>query len=102
MKLTPEQYIVLEAIFSQATIPLTESEKYIGLLNAMRSSSQNSDSSVSVDMSEDDLKLLHPFILDSDFKLRDLEFVIEFINLIGMSYLTEPLFQKLKRSETNE
>ena len=97
MRLTPEQYVILEALLIQSTIPITEADKYVGILNAMKSASQpNGNSYVEVDINHEDLKLLHPFLLDSDFKLRDFEFVVDLIHLLGMTYLTEPSIKKYK------
>ena len=96
MILTPNQYMVLEAIIAQATIPVTESEKYINLLIAMKSAKQDDSSNVEIDIDHEDLKLFHPFLLDSDFKLRDFEFVVDLIHLLGMTYLTEPSIEKYK------
>ena len=96
MILAPNQYMVLEAVLAQATVPVTESDKYINLLAAMRSARQKDDSNVEIEIDHEDLKLFHPFLLDSDFKLRDLEFVIDLIHLLGMTFLTEPSIEKYK------
>lgn len=84
MKLTTNQFIVLESVFVNAVIPLAEVEKYLKIVNAMKSVEQLEDSSIEINIGPDDLKLLFPFILDSDFKVRDINFVIEFLKTINL------------------
>lgn len=84
MKLTSNQFIVLESIFINVVIPITDIDKYFNLVNAMKNVQQLEDSSVELDISPMDLELLFPFILDSDFKVKDINFVLDFLKTIGL------------------
>ena len=94
MKFSAEEYMVLEEIISRASIPLIEINKYSRLFDSLKTARQNEDLQVEIDIDYDDLKLFHSFLLESDFKLRDFDFVVELIHKLGMSYLTEQSITK--------
>lgn len=84
MNLTTHQFIVLESIFVNAVIPMADAEKYVKIANAMKSVKQLKDSSVEMDINSEELKLLFPFILESSFKISEINFVLEFLKTIGL------------------
>jgi hypothetical protein len=96
MKLSTQQFIVLESIFAGATISLSEAENYYHIIEAMRTAQQLDSKTIEVNFDFEDLQLLHKFILVSDFKVKDINFVIELISLFGLVKLIKPSIKRLR------
>ena len=85
MKFTPRQFIILEDLLSQAYIPFVDLGLYSNVYNAIKSARQPDDSGVEIDFSHDDLNVISELIANSSLKVKDLELVIELVELIRTS-----------------
>lgn len=96
MKLTTRQYLVLESIFTNATITLGEIDNYYHLIEVMKEAQQIDSDTIEVNFDFEDLQLFHKFILVSDFKVSDINFVIELLGLLGLIDLVKPSIKRLR------
>lgn len=96
MKFTTKQFLVLESIFTNATVTLGEVENYFHIIEAMKEAQQLDSNTIEVNFDFDDLQLFHKFVLATDFKVKDINFVIELISLLGMVDLIKPSIKRLR------
>lgn len=96
MNLTTRQYLVLESIFTNATITLGEIDNYYHLIEVMKEAQQIDSNTIEVNFDFEDLQLFHKFILVSDFKVSDINFVIELLGLLGLIDLVKPSIKRLR------
>lgn len=96
MKFSPQEYVVIESILSQVSVPLKDINKYQRLVSSFSESQQSKDSFIEVNLEPTDISLLHPFFLNSDFHLNEIDFIIDLICKLGMSSLLETSFNKYR------
>ena len=96
MQLTSRQFLVLESIIGEHQIQFKNIDNYHHIIEAIKNTRQLDNDTLEVDFNFIDIEIIQKIIIDIDFNIKDINFVIELISLLGLVNILEPSINKLK------